>query len=89
MAQGAGVNSSPFANSVATYGQVSRTLETSDYYFVRFYNVIKINYGGPDTGHGCWPAGHSLETPGLRRYATRWRVAGSRPDYVNALFQFT
>jgi hypothetical protein len=28
MAQGAGVNSAPFANSVGTYGQVSRTLET-------------------------------------------------------------
>jgi hypothetical protein len=25
MAQGAGVNSAPFANSVGTYGQVSRT----------------------------------------------------------------
>jgi hypothetical protein len=32
MAQGAGVNSAPFANSVGSYGQVSRTLETSDYF---------------------------------------------------------
>jgi hypothetical protein len=30
----------------------------------KFYNVIKINYGGPDTGH-IRPAGRSLETPGL------------------------
>jgi hypothetical protein len=42
------------------------------YLHCKFYNVIKINYGGPDTGHvrpavvlagRCWPAGRSLETP--------------------------
>jgi hypothetical protein len=43
------------------------------YLHCKFYSVIKINYGGPDTGHvrpavlagRCWPAGRSLETPGL------------------------
>jgi hypothetical protein len=36
------------------------------YLHCKFYNVIKINYGGPDTGH-VRPAvaGRSLETPGL------------------------
>jgi hypothetical protein len=34
------------------------------YLHCKFYNVIKINYGGPDTGH-VRPAGRSLETPAL------------------------
>jgi hypothetical protein len=51
------------------------------YLHCKFYNVIKINYGGPDTGHvrpatagqigsvvlagRCWSAGRCLETPAL------------------------
>jgi hypothetical protein len=72
MAQGAGVNSTPFANSVGTYGQVSRTLETSDllfciiYLHCKFYNVIKINCG-PD-----WWC--SLDGVGPR--AVVWRPQG-------------
>jgi hypothetical protein len=34
------------------------------YLHCKFYNVIKISYGGPGTGH-VRPAGHSLETPAL------------------------
>jgi hypothetical protein len=33
------------------------------YLHCKFYNVIKINYGGPDTAVVL--AGRSLETPGL------------------------
>jgi hypothetical protein len=58
MAQGAGVNSAPFANSVGTYGQVWNIwlLFCMIYLHCKFYDVIKINYGGPDTGH-VRPAG--------------------------------
>jgi hypothetical protein len=34
------------------------------YLHCKFCNLIKINYGGPDTGH-VRAAGRSLETPGL------------------------
>jgi hypothetical protein len=89
MALGAGVNSAPFANSVGTYGQVSRTFHcggdsrcagcalrikklsagSGKATVVQRHlvassraracsgkvllhdRVIKINYGGPDTGH--------------------------------------
>jgi hypothetical protein len=49
-----------------------------NYLHCKFYNVIKINYGGPDTGHvrpavlvgRCRPAGRSLETPGVGDWFT-------------------
>jgi hypothetical protein len=34
------------------------------YLHCKFYYVIKINYGGPNTGH-VRPAGRSLETPAV------------------------
>jgi hypothetical protein len=42
------------------------------YLHYKFYSVIKINYGGPDTGHSraglVVLAGRSLETPALDDY---------------------